>query len=153
SLAATEVLSPTVPVFSNTTAALYPTEATAIRRQLTAHITKPVRFIEQVNALYDAGASTFIEVGPGSVLTRLVGRILKKQAHTTIAIDGGPGNAWSQLGKLLGQLFVAGKPVIVGRWFNRRGLRSISVREYLDELRAKQIRKPTDWIVSPSGSR
>jgi hypothetical protein len=27
------------------------------------------------------------------------------------------------------------------------------VREYLDELRARQIRKPTDWIVSPSGSR
>ena len=152
-LEAIEVLPPKFPVFSNTTARSYSADPAAIRQLLTEHLTKPVRFIEQINALHDAGARTFIEVGPGSVLTRLVGRILKKRAHTTIALDGGTGNAWAQLAKLLGQLFVAGKPVDVGRWFKQRGLRSIGVREYLDEVRSKQIRKPTDWIVSPSGAR
>jgi acyl transferase domain-containing protein/NAD(P)H-dependent flavin oxidoreductase YrpB (nitropropane dioxygenase family) len=152
-LAAIEVLSPKLPVFSNTTAQPYSGDPWAIRQLLTEHLTKPVRFIEQINALYVAGARTFIEVGPGSVLTRLVGRTLKKQAHATIALDGGTGSAWAQFAKLLGQLFVAGKPVHTGRWFEQRGLRSIGVREYLDEVRSKQIRKPTDWLVSPSGAR
>jgi malonyl CoA-acyl carrier protein transacylase len=152
-LATIDVLSPKLPVFSNATAQAYSDNPAAIRQLLTEHLTKPVRFIEQINALYAAGARTFIEVGPGSVLTRLVGRILKKQAHTTIALDGGTGNAWAQFAKLLGQLFVAGKPIHTGRWFEQRDLRSIGVREYLDEVHLKQIRKPTDWLVSPSGAR
>jgi acyl transferase domain-containing protein/NAD(P)H-dependent flavin oxidoreductase YrpB (nitropropane dioxygenase family) len=152
-LEAIEVLPPKLPVFSNTTAQSYSDDPAAIRRLLTEHLTKPVRFIEQISAFYEAGARTFIEVGPGSVLTRLVGRILKKRPHSTIALDGGTGNAWTQFGKLVGQLFVAGKPVDTTRWFEQRGLRSIGVRAYLDEQRAKQIRKPTDWLVSPSGAR
>jgi acyl transferase domain-containing protein len=152
-LQAIEVLPPKFPVFSNTTAQSYSDDPAAIRRLLTEHLTKPVRFIEQIGALYEAGARTFIEVGPGSVLTRLVGRILKKRRHATIALDGGTGNAWTQFGKLLGQLFVAGKPVSTTRWFEQRGLRSIGVHAYLCEQRSKQIRKPTDWLVSPSGAR
>src|SRR4029079_10511579 len=76
-----------------------------------------------------------------------------KRPHSTIALDGGAGNAWTQFGKLLGQLFVGGKPVSTDRWFEQRGLQPIKVSEYLDAQSAKQIRKPTDWLVSPSGAR
>lgn len=35
-----------------------------------------MRFLDQINAMYAAGVRTFVEVGAGTVLTRLTGRIL-----------------------------------------------------------------------------
>ena len=56
---------PAVPVFSNATAKLYPETEAEIRALLSRHIREPVRFVEQINNLYDAGARIFVEVGPG----------------------------------------------------------------------------------------
>ncbi|MCZ7681773.1 MAG: acyltransferase domain-containing protein [Sandaracinaceae bacterium] len=63
------------PVYANATAAPY--EASRVRETLAAQIAEPVRFVEQIEAMHAAGVRTFVEVGPGSVLTGLVGRILK----------------------------------------------------------------------------
>ena len=47
----------------------------------------PVRFADQVEALYAAGARCFIEVGPGSVLTDLAAVCLEGRPHLAVAMD------------------------------------------------------------------
>ena len=46
----------------------------ALRRELLAQIVAPVRWLEVVRALSEAGVATFYEVGPGKVLAGLIGR-------------------------------------------------------------------------------
>jgi len=75
------------PVYSNITASAHVNEATSIRTSLADHIASPVRFIDEIERMFDDGARTFIEIGPRKVLTGLVGRILVDKPHTAIALD------------------------------------------------------------------
>ncbi len=59
------------PVFANTTAAPYPADAAGAKDLLANQLAHPVAFVDEVKALAAAGVRTFVEVGPGSVLTRL----------------------------------------------------------------------------------
>ena len=63
---------PLAPVFGNQTGAPFALDAQAIRAQLAAQIANPVRFVETIQAMYESGVRTFIEVGPSAVLTGLV---------------------------------------------------------------------------------
>ncbi len=76
-----------VPVFSNATAAVYPANGDEVRDRLAAAIAEPVRFVAQIEAMYAAGARTFVEVGPDAILTKLVGRCLTDRAHLGVATD------------------------------------------------------------------
>ncbi|MEU1168251.1 acyltransferase domain-containing protein, partial [Streptomyces sp. NPDC005921] len=86
-LADTVVRPPEFPVWSNRTAAPYGDDAEAVRAGLAAQIGSPVVFAAQIEAMYEAGARVFVEAGPGSVLTRLVGQILGDRPHTTVACE------------------------------------------------------------------
>jgi [acyl-carrier-protein] S-malonyltransferase len=55
------------------------TEPVEIRASLERQLLSPVRWEETVRALLDWGATRFLEIGPGKVLTGLV-RALDKQA-------------------------------------------------------------------------
>jgi malonyl CoA-acyl carrier protein transacylase len=72
-LAATEFCEPEVPVLSAVTARPF----TDPRRELADALTSPVRWRETLLALHELGASRFIEVGPGRVLTGLAKRTLR----------------------------------------------------------------------------
>jgi [acyl-carrier-protein] S-malonyltransferase len=62
-----------VPVLANATAE--PVTSAAILRDLLARqLTGPVRWVESVRKLVDLGVDTFVEVGPGTVLSGLVRR-------------------------------------------------------------------------------
>jgi [acyl-carrier-protein] S-malonyltransferase len=47
----------------------------AVRRSLVAQIAAPVRWVDCVHALLEAGCRHFLELGPGRVLTGLVRQI------------------------------------------------------------------------------
>ena len=49
-------------------------EADELRRELLDQICAPVRWVDVVRTLTDAGVTTFYEVGPGKVLAGLIGR-------------------------------------------------------------------------------
>jgi [acyl-carrier-protein] S-malonyltransferase len=50
-------------------------DAPAIRADLSSQLTSRVRWTESIRYLADRGFRTFIEIGPGSVLTGLLRRI------------------------------------------------------------------------------
>ncbi|HWE85938.1 MAG TPA: ACP S-malonyltransferase [Terracidiphilus sp.] len=73
-LAAIAMHDPRIPVAANVTGALVRTAAEA-KDALTRQVTGAVRWVDCVQALIGAGATTFIEVGPGKVLTGLMKQI------------------------------------------------------------------------------
>ncbi|MHB8835940.1 MAG: SDR family NAD(P)-dependent oxidoreductase [Candidatus Methylomirabilia bacterium] len=95
-------------VFSNAEAAPYPGDPAAMRRLLAAQLARPVRFVEQVEAMYASGARTFVELGPGSVLTGLVGKILAGRPHRAINLDARGTDAATAFHRGLARLFAAG---------------------------------------------
>lgn len=68
-----EVSEAAFPVFSGASAAPF----TDVRAELASALTKPVRWRETIIAMHEAGAPSFVEVGPGRVLARMGKRILK----------------------------------------------------------------------------
>ena len=68
-----EIAEPAFPVFSCASAAPF----TDVRAELANALTSPVRWRETVIAMHEAGAPSFVEVGPGKVLARMGKRILK----------------------------------------------------------------------------
>ena len=105
---------PVLPVWSNRTAERY--TAGTVQDELAAQIASPVRFAEQIEDMYAAGARIFVEVGPGRVLTRLAADILGDRPHTAISCEPGIRGLLSALGRLA----VSGVPVDLGRLFRGR---------------------------------
>ena len=110
-----------VPVYANTTAAEYPTDAAAARDLLANQLAKPVAFVEQIQALIQAGVKTFVEIGPGSVLTRLTEAIVANRETSGVhafALDqsGGRRPGVLDLGTLLCRLAAGGYSVALRAW-------------------------------------
>lgn len=68
---------PTCPVYQNATATPQ-TDVSAIRKNLIAQLTAPVKWTQSVEHMLADGANTFTEVGPGKVLQGLVKKINKE---------------------------------------------------------------------------
>ncbi|MFI2291512.1 SDR family NAD(P)-dependent oxidoreductase [Streptomyces niveus] len=119
-LEALTVYPPAFDVWANRTAEPYPTDPAGVRAGLAAQIGSPVRFAEQIESMYAAGARVFAEVGPGRVLSRLVSAVLGDRPHHTIPLDGGrPGGLGGFL-TALARLAVNGADVRTGRLFRGR---------------------------------
>ncbi|MDQ0932635.1 SDR family NAD(P)-dependent oxidoreductase [Streptomyces turgidiscabies] len=137
-LAQQPVRAPEFTVWSNRTAAPYGADADAVRAELAAQIGAPVAFAAQIEAMYEAGARIFVEAGPGSVLTRLVGQILGDRPHRTVACEPGPDSGLRGWLDALAQLAVAGLPVRTGWLFHGR--------DAVDATRTKAPKRP-GWTV------
>ena len=112
---------PKVPVYANATAAPYVGGAHEMQTTLANQIAQPVRFVEQIQAMWEAGARTFVEVGPGGVLTNLVGKCLAGQEHTAVSLDAKGRNGIRSLWLGLAQLVAAGVPMnFEGLWSDYR---------------------------------
>jgi acyl transferase domain-containing protein len=144
---------PEFPVFSNVTAAPYPGDVPGVKALLNKHLAHPVRFVEQIEAMYEAGARVFVEAGPGRILTGLVKRILADKPHTTLALDMPGQPSWLPLGRLLAHAFAIGLPLDLAAWHRNRRLGGRSVEDYLAAVRLDEKGSPTDWWVDPAGSR
>ncbi|MBM3421182.1 MAG: ACP S-malonyltransferase [Bacteroidetes bacterium] len=75
-IASTSFSKPVCPVFQNVNA-LPSSDPSAIRENLVAQLTSPVRWTQTVRNMIAAGASSFTEVGPGTVLQGLVKKVDK----------------------------------------------------------------------------
>jgi acyl transferase domain-containing protein/NAD(P)H-dependent flavin oxidoreductase YrpB (nitropropane dioxygenase family)/NAD(P)-dependent dehydrogenase (short-subunit alcohol dehydrogenase family) len=138
---------PQYPVYANTTAAPYPAEPAAVVDLLRQHLASPVRFREEIESMYAAGARVFIEVGPQGVLTVLVGQTLANRPHLALASDlkGRPGLV--QLQHLLGQLVVWGAPIQLERLYDGRNLRRLDLANLERDTAAAKL-SPSTWLVN-----
>ncbi len=142
---------PAVPVHSNVTAKPYPRDVVAMKELLGRHLSHPVRFVEQVRAMHDAGARVFVEAGPGGILSGFVRRILEGRPHVTLPLDlpGEPGGL--VLARLLARAFAIGLEVDLAPLFTRRGFGSRGLSEVTREIREAERVRPTDVLVEPGG--
>ncbi|MDB6099134.1 MAG: beta-ketoacyl synthase, partial [Gammaproteobacteria bacterium] len=130
---------PRFPVWSNSAASPYPSSDDVQTRALLAEqVAQPVRFVEQIEGMYAAGARIFIEVGPGRVLTQLVDKILGERPHVAVPCDvpGEPG--LRRLLISLATLAVAGISINTGALFEGRQAEVVS---------ADSLPRRPGWLV------
>jgi len=70
-----EVFPSRVPVYTNLTGDPYPDDPTSIKEIMVSQITNPVRWQWDVEHMIRNGVDTFIEVGPGKILSGFIRRI------------------------------------------------------------------------------
>ncbi len=88
---------PAVPVYTNVDArAVRDTEAS--REALLRQVASPVRWQDEVGAMLADGVDTFVEVGPGRVLSGLVRMISKSARVIAVSDPGGVDAAVEELG-------------------------------------------------------
>jgi acyl transferase domain-containing protein/NAD(P)H-dependent flavin oxidoreductase YrpB (nitropropane dioxygenase family)/NADP-dependent 3-hydroxy acid dehydrogenase YdfG len=116
----TPLATPRIPVFSNATGDRHPDDPEAIAGLLADQLVQPVEFVREVEAMHDAGARVFVEVGPRQVLTGLVGRILGDREHLAVPAQRPGGSALTQLLGCLATLAAEGVPVELDRLFDGR---------------------------------
>ncbi|MDQ0792389.1 acyl transferase domain-containing protein [Streptomyces sp. B1I3] len=102
---------PRFDVYGNADAAPYPSGHDEVRRRLASHVSSPVLFHEQIEAMYAAGVRTFVEVGAGTTLSGLVGQILGGRDHVAVPLDRPGRSGVSSLHTALGHLAVRGVPL------------------------------------------
>jgi acyl transferase domain-containing protein/NAD(P)H-dependent flavin oxidoreductase YrpB (nitropropane dioxygenase family) len=131
-----------LPVWSNTTAAEYPVQADKVKERLTDHLIKPVKFVSEVQQMYNSGARIFIEVGPGKVLTGLVKACIGKDEILLFAEDSGQ-NKLTHLLCMLATYIATGRDIHLEKLFEGRDARLLNLDE--PELYKKSA---TIWHVN-----
>lgn len=86
-VAATPLAPPWAPVVGNTTGVPL-SSVEAIRGELAAQLTGSVRWTATLQYLANAGVTTFVEIGPGEVLSGLVKRVARSATRVSIAEPG-----------------------------------------------------------------
>ncbi len=137
---------PSLPVYSNVTAQPYPSDTKNIKKKLAAQIISPVRFVEQIQQMYEDGARIFVEAGPGRVLTGLIQKILVGKPYLVISTDqkGQPG-LWNLL-EAIAQLSVVLDEIDPAPLWKGRALKR------LDFDKPHKL-SGTCWIINGARSR
>ncbi len=143
---------PDRPVYSNLDASPHPADPQTIADRIGEHAVQPVRFAAMVEAMVSAGARVFVEVGPGSVLTTLVGSILAEQPHVAVACDSATKPGISTFLTCLARLAVAGLPVRLDRLTEGRSDQRLDLAHFAAGDGSSPP-SPTTWLVNGSRSR
>ncbi|MES1258393.1 MAG: polyketide synthase dehydratase domain-containing protein, partial [Acidobacteriota bacterium] len=115
-----------VPLYSCTTARLYPTGPEEILNTVADTFARPLLFRQTVEAMYDAGARIFVESGPRGNLTAFVDDILRGRPHLCVAIDQHRRGGILALNHALAMLAAAGVPLDTHALYDRRAPRRLS---------------------------
>ncbi|MBU0544042.1 MAG: SDR family NAD(P)-dependent oxidoreductase, partial [Proteobacteria bacterium] len=107
-----------MPVYSNTTGKPYPADQKSIKKILGEQLLNQVNFEGEIKNMFDSGISTFIEIGPKSVLTGLVKSILKEREFNAVSMDSSSGRNFGliDLAKVLCHVASMGHYVDLCKW-------------------------------------
>jgi acyl transferase domain-containing protein/NAD(P)H-dependent flavin oxidoreductase YrpB (nitropropane dioxygenase family)/NADP-dependent 3-hydroxy acid dehydrogenase YdfG len=146
------IAAPQIPTYSNTTGGAYPTDPAAIVDLLAEHLVRPVEFVEEIQALHTAGARLFVEVGPRTVLTGLVSRILADAPHLAVSLDQAGRSGIAQLLNGLAALASEGVAVQVPKLFQGRRVRTLDLA-HLERETGEPRYSPTTWLIDGGRAR
>jgi len=143
---------PRIPVFSNATATAYPGDPSEIAGLLGSHLTQPVQFVREIEAMHEAGARIFVEAGPRGTLSALTQRILADREHLCVALDqaGRPGLVQLQHG--LAMLASEGVRLNLEPLFRGRAVRKLDLNALGQDGAGSRV-SPTTWLVNGGGAR
>jgi acyl transferase domain-containing protein/NAD(P)H-dependent flavin oxidoreductase YrpB (nitropropane dioxygenase family)/NAD(P)-dependent dehydrogenase (short-subunit alcohol dehydrogenase family) len=133
---------PTLSVWSNTTAEVYPDTAEEIKERLAEHLVKPVLFSKQLENMYNSGARIFVETGPGRVLTGLVQHTLGDDI-VAIQTENNGNDGITYLLKALGQYLATGKEFNLEKLFEGRKVSTIDIHN-IEQYK----KKATLWFIN-----
>ena len=108
-------------VWANSTAQAYPADAKERRELLASQIASPVQFESMIHDMVEGGVRTFVEVGPGTVLGRLVRRIASDDVFV-ISTDAKGRDSVGALWHAIGRLVARGVTIDLGALWNDRAL-------------------------------
>lgn len=131
-----------LPVWSNTTASLYPNQADEIRKRLCDHLVQPVKFADQMRQMYAEGARVFIEVGPGKVLSTLTKACLGKDELILHTEDQGS-HKMSHLLCTIAAYLASGRQVKLEKLFEGRDCELLDLKDI-----AKYKKSAAIWRVN-----
>ncbi len=147
-----EFKEPRCEVYSNTSAKPFPRSAAQIAEQLVQHLVSPVRFCDEIKAMFDAGVRVFVEVGPKSVLSGLARKILTDHPVAVLAVDPSPNSGMRAFLQLIGALAAHGYDLDLDRLYEGRN------REIRDLVEISRDRRPKElplaaWLVNGGRAR
>ncbi len=97
--------------YSGVTASRYALDRSTAADAIAAQATRPIDFAGTVEAAYADGVGLFIEAGPGSSCTRLIGRILGERPHTAVSACRPDRDAYGAVLDVLAASVAARRPV------------------------------------------
>ncbi|GLW13691.1 polyketide synthase [Streptomyces sp. NBRC 13847] len=101
---------PAVPVWSATTASVYPSTEAEVRALFLRHLLEPVRFRPLIEAMYAAGFRAFVQAGAGQA-GALIGNTLHGRPHLAVAAGSPHRGPVAQLQHVATALWVDGGEV------------------------------------------
>ena len=107
-----------LPVYSNTTAEPYPTDAAEAKALLAGQLARPVLFDDLIRRMHHDGVRTFVETGPHARLSGLVASILAGEPHHAFALDAthGSRSGIRDLARVLAQVGSLGHTIDLQPW-------------------------------------
>jgi acyl transferase domain-containing protein/phosphopantetheinyl transferase len=127
-----QVAAHTVDVYSCTTASPYPKDPARMLQLSVEHWMQRVEFRKTIEAMYDAGARIFVEVGPGGILTAFVDDILRGRSYLAVASNVLRRSGITQLNHLVGLLASQRIPLNLEYFYMRRAPRRLTLDAAID---------------------
>ena len=139
------------PVYSNTSGDEHDSDPAKIQAAMAEHLVQPVEFVAQVEAMYNAGARVFLEVGPRTILSRMAQEILADKPHVSLATDQLGGGVAGLL-DALGGLYCQGYELEIDKVFANRDVVLCNLADLQSSTRAAPPAKHA-WLINGSGVR
>jgi acyl transferase domain-containing protein len=144
---ALNVCAPKVPVYSCTRATPYPPDPAQILDLVSTTFAEPLLFRQTVEAMYEAGARTFIEAGPRGNLTAFVDDILRDRPHLAVPMDQFRRSGLVNLLHAIGMLAASHVPLDVRMLYQRRKPRKLTW-DIRGDTPADEAREPGALLIS-----
>ncbi len=122
-----DLVAPTIDIYNCATASPYPFDATRLREAAVAQWTRPVRFRETVEAMYEAGARIFIEAGPRGILTGFVENTLRGRGIVAVPMNTLQRSGLGQLNHVIAVLAAQHVAVNTDDLYSRRARRGATL--------------------------
>jgi acyl transferase domain-containing protein/phosphopantetheinyl transferase len=129
----TPIRPPALPLYSCTTADVYPSDVREIRRLMVDHWCRPVRFQETIRKMHADGVHLFLELGARGNLTAFVEDILRNESHLALCADSSRRHGLTQLNHVVALLCAHGVPLQLDELYARRSPQHVELGEHPQE--------------------